>query len=180
MDNIKDFVSSILMGNNTQAKELFGNLASERAMERLAERKQEIAQNLFQTEETIHEEQIDELSADTLEKYKKRAGVDYARKRLDNDEVGAEKRRKGYKLAKTKLNDPRERDDIDVVESVELDERAVSQQQQKFMGMVYAAKKGMEPASSEVAKAAAGMTTKQAKDYAATKHEGLPKKVKQD
>lgn len=53
-------------------------------------------------------------------------------------------------------------------------EKAVSRAQQKFMGMVYAAKKGEKPASSEVAKAAEGMTEKEAKKYAKTKHEGLP------
>jgi len=56
-----------------------------------------------------------------------------------------------------------------------LEEKALSKQQQKFMGMVYAVKKGkMEAPSPEVAKAAAGMTTQQAKDFAKTKHKGLP------
>ena len=53
-------------------------------------------------------------------------------------------------------------------------EKAVSTAQQKFMGMVYAAKKGAKPASPEVAKAAAGMSKKEAKKFAKTKHEGLP------
>jgi hypothetical protein len=53
-------------------------------------------------------------------------------------------------------------------------EKAVSQAQQKFMGMVYAAKKGAKPASPEVAKAAEGMSKKEAKKFAKTKHEGLP------
>jgi hypothetical protein len=53
-------------------------------------------------------------------------------------------------------------------------EKAVSRAQQKFMGMVYAAKKGEKPASPEVAKAAAGMSKKEAKKFAKTKHEGLP------
>ena len=56
-----------------------------------------------------------------------------------------------------------------------LQEKALSKQQQKFMGMVYAVKKGeMEAPSPEVAKAAAGMTKQQAKDFAKTKHNGLP------
>jgi hypothetical protein len=42
------------------------------------------------------------------------------------------------------------------------------------MGMVYAAKKGKKPASSEVAKAAADMSEKEAKKFAKTKHKGLP------
>jgi hypothetical protein len=59
-------------------------------------------------------------------------------------------------------------------------EKAVSQAQQRFMGMVYAAKKGEKPASPEVAKAAEGMSEKEAKKFAKTKHEGLPEKVKEE
>jgi len=55
-------------------------------------------------------------------------------------------------------------------------EKAVSKAQQKFMGMVYAAKKGEMPASPEVAKAAAGMSKKEAKKFATTSHKGLPEK----
>jgi hypothetical protein len=58
-----------------------------------------------------------------------------------------------------------------------VDEKAVSKAQQKFMGMVYAAKKGETPAGPEVAKAAKGMSKKAAKDYASTKHKGKPEHV---
>jgi hypothetical protein len=58
-------------------------------------------------------------------------------------------------------------------------EKAVSKKQQKFMGMVHAAKKGERPASKEVAKAAKGMGKKDAEDFAKTKHKGLPEKVKE-
>jgi hypothetical protein len=58
-----------------------------------------------------------------------------------------------------------------------IDEKAKSKAQQKFMGMVYAAKKGEKPASPEVAKVAKGMSKKSAKDYAATKHKGKPDHV---
>lgn len=62
-------------------------------------------------------------------------------------------------------------------EETQLDEKALSKAQQRFMGMVYATKKGeMEAPSPEVAKAAAGMTKQQAKDFAKTKHKGLPQK----
>jgi hypothetical protein len=61
----------------------------------------------------------------------------------------------------------------------ELQEKAKSTAQQKFMGMVYAAKKGETPASSDVAKAAAGMSKQSAKDYAQTKHKGLPGHVEE-
>ncbi len=57
-------------------------------------------------------------------------------------------------------------------------EKAVSKAQQKFMGMVHATKKGKKPASKEVAKAAKGMSAKDAEDFAATKHKGLPEKKK--
>jgi hypothetical protein len=56
----------------------------------------------------------------------------------------------------------------------QIDEKAVSKKQQRFMGMVYAAKKGEAPASTEVSKAAAGMSKKDAKDFASTKHKKLP------
>jgi len=57
-----------------------------------------------------------------------------------------------------------------------IEEKALSKAQQRFMGMVYAAKKGETPASPEVAKAASGMSKKAAKDFAGTKHKGLPEK----
>jgi len=56
---------------------------------------------------------------------------------------------------------------------------AVSKAQQRFMGMVHAVKKGDMPAPSpEVAQAAASMKKKDAKDFASTKHKGLPEKKK--
>jgi len=54
---------------------------------------------------------------------------------------------------------------------------AVSKAQQRFMGMVHAVKKGeMAAPSPEVAKAASSMKKKDAKDFASTKHKGLPDK----
>ena len=59
-----------------------------------------------------------------------------------------------------------------------VNEKAVSQQQQKFMGMVHAYKKGdMEKVPASVKKAAKSMTKGEAEDFASTKHKGLPKKV---
>ena len=55
--------------------------------------------------------------------------------------------------------------------------------QQKLMGMAYALKKGdMDPsdASDEVKDLANNMTLQQLKDFASTKHEGLPDHVKED
>jgi hypothetical protein len=59
-----------------------------------------------------------------------------------------------------------------------LSEKAVSKKQQKFMGMVHAAQKGEKPASKEVAKVAKDMGKKDARDFASTKHKGLPEKKK--
>jgi len=58
---------------------------------------------------------------------------------------------------------------------------AQSKAQQRFMGMVHAAQKGeLENPSKEVEKAADSMNKKDAKDFASTKHKGLPNHVKQE
>ena len=57
-----------------------------------------------------------------------------------------------------------------------IQEKASSKAQQRFMGMVYAAKKGEKAASPEVKKAAQNMSKEEAKEYASTKHKGLPEK----
>jgi len=62
-------------------------------------------------------------------------------------------------------------------------EKAMSKSQQRFMGMVYARKKGemkKGEASPEVEASAKGMTKKEAKKFAKTKHKGLPEKVKEE
>ena len=61
---------------------------------------------------------------------------------------------------------------------MELKEKAVSKKQQRFFGMVRAAQKGEGAASPEVAKVAGEISKKDAKDFAKTKHKGLPEKVK--
>lgn len=56
---------------------------------------------------------------------------------------------------------------------------AKSKQQQKFMGRVYAYKQGKKKgASSAIKRAAKSMTKKQVKEFAGTKHKGLPKRKK--
>lgn len=64
--------------------------------------------------------------------------------------------------------------------SQRLEEKAKSKAQQRFMGMVYAAKKGEKPASKEVADVAKGMSKSDAKDYASTKHKGKPEHVEKE
>ena len=67
------------------------------------------------------------------------------------------------------------------LEGETLDEKALSKSQQRFMGMVYSYLKGEMPnASDEVKKAAKGMSKKDAKKYASTKHAKLPEKVISD
>jgi hypothetical protein len=59
-------------------------------------------------------------------------------------------------------------------------EKAVSKQQQKFMGMARAMQKGekIKGASKELKKVARTMKPKDTEDFAKTKHKGLPDKVK--
>lgn len=64
---------------------------------------------------------------------------------------------------------------------------AKSKSQQRLMGMVHAYKKGELKTSDidpdlrkKVKKIAGGMKNKSAKDFAKTKHKGLPEKVKED
>ena len=60
-----------------------------------------------------------------------------------------------------------------------ISEKAVSKKQQRFFGMVRAAQKGeMENPSPEVAKVAATAKRSDVKDFAKTKHKGLPMKKK--
>ena len=54
---------------------------------------------------------------------------------------------------------------------------AVSQKQRNLYGRVRAIQKGeMAPTTPETAKAAADMKKKDVKDFASTKHKGLPEK----
>ena len=60
---------------------------------------------------------------------------------------------------------------------------SVSKAQQRFMGLVHAYKKGEVPASKvskAVKDAAKSMKKKSAKDFAKTKHKGLPNKVRSE
>ena len=56
---------------------------------------------------------------------------------------------------------------------------AVSKKQQRFFGIVRAIQKGeMAPTTPETAEVAASMKKKDVKDFASTKHKGLPEKKK--
>ena len=62
----------------------------------------------------------------------------------------------------------------------EIEEKSVSQQQQKLMGLALSVKKGDTPkskVSNKIKKVAKSMSKKDLEDFASTKHKGLPKKV---
>ena len=73
-----------------------------------------------------------------------------------------------------------DRDYSGVVNLNILQEKAVSKQQQKFFGLVRAIQKGEASGSPEAEKAAQDMSKKDVKDFASTKHKGLPKKVQSE
>ena len=68
----------------------------------------------------------------------------------------------------------------DKLDEVDLEEKAVSRAQQRFMGMAHAMQKGekIPGASKELKKVARGMKKGDVEDFAKTKHKGLPEKVK--
>ncbi len=64
-----------------------------------------------------------------------------------------------------------------------LDEKATSEQQQKLFGLALSVKRGETPrseASAEVLKIVDDMSEKKIRDFAKTKHEGLPNKVEEE
>jgi hypothetical protein len=80
-----------------------------------------------------------------------------------------------YPAAKTK--DPKKLRKQKAMGEGYLAEKSLSRAQQRFFGMVRSEQEGkMKNASPEVKSAAQSMTKKQAHDFAATKHEGLPEK----
>jgi len=87
----------------------------------------------------------------------------------DTDSYSADKTKNPKKLRKQKA--------MGELGEGYIEEKSLSRAQQRFFGMVRAAQDGkMKSPSPEVAKAAKEMTTKQAHDFAATKHKGLPEK----
>lgn len=69
--------------------------------------------------------------------------------------------------------------DLDVDDNI-VNEKAKSKSQQRFMGMVHAIHKGKlnpDDVGGNVAKAAASMSKREVKDFATTKHKGLPEKL---
>lgn len=65
----------------------------------------------------------------------------------------------------------------------EIEEKSVSKQQQKIMGLALSVKRGDTPkseVSKEVLDMVDSMTEKELEDFASTKHKGLPKKVSEE
>ena len=89
--------------------------------------------------------------------------------------LGTDKK-KNLHVQVANLDDRRYELNMYIEEVDNLEEKAMSVKQQRFMALVHKAKKGEKPASPEVAKAAEGMSEKDAKDFASTKHKGLPMK----
>lgn len=62
-------------------------------------------------------------------------------------------------------------------QGTEVTEKAVSKKQQQFFGIVRGMQKGEIPKKGEAGKKAKEMDPRDVKDFASTKHKGLPKKV---
>lgn len=103
---------------------------------------------------------------------------------VSEDDVEPLKPYKGQQTQDPKQVGPDSNDGMgnyqDGMDEGELEEKAVSKKQQKFMGLVKAYKEGdVEPSdvSKSVKDAAKSMTKKEVDDFASTKHTGLPNKV---
>ncbi len=67
-----------------------------------------------------------------------------------------------------------------VLEEESINEKSVSKSQQRFFGMVRACQEEGDCPSDEVSKAADSMKKSDVKDFAKTKHKGLPEKKKEE
>jgi hypothetical protein len=63
------------------------------------------------------------------------------------------------------------------ITAIPMDEKALSKKQQEFFGVVRNMQKGNTPKKGKAGEAAKEMSKKDVKDFASTKHKGLPKKV---
>lgn len=139
------------------------------------------ARDYIKSQREMDQEEMAEGSTGDYSAKKARAGKDIGKPgkqfakiaKSAGEKYGSKER--GEKVAGAVLAKLRAKEGVEPVE-----EKAVSKAQQKFMGMVHAAQKGEKPASKEVAKVAKSMSKKDAKDFAATKHKGLPEKKKKE
>lgn len=56
MENVKNFIDSIIQGNNSEAQQAFDDIIGNRIVDALEQRKQEIASSLFVTQQDVSEE----------------------------------------------------------------------------------------------------------------------------
>ena len=90
------------------------------------------------------------------------------------------KRTQNAKQVGPSTNDGQDNYGDGMSEESNLQEKAVSKQQQKIMGLALSVKRGDTPkskVSKSVQKMAKEMSKKELEDFASTKHKGLPKKV---
>ena len=112
-----------------------------------------------------------------LDNYEEDAFKNASTRELDESDFGTGMTKQEQHSKVKELLKSRHSGHSEVSESVSLTEKAKSKKQQQFFGMVDAAQKGKKPTSKKVGKAAKAMTTKAVKDFASTKHKGLPKHV---
>ena len=123
----------------------------------------------------LNESQINGLYSRLVEQTQKTGGVT----QTTSYEVTGVDPKKQY----TVTPDPKKPNTVNlkpVTEKTEIDEKAVSKQQQKLMGLALSVKKGDTPkskVSSKVKDMAKKMSKSDLEDFASTKHKGLPKKV---
>lgn len=114
-------------------------------------------------------------------KKKKKLTKSQKRERQESEEARENKNheREMFNLMK-KITESQLREIIRESITYILNEKAVSKSQQRFMGMVHAVQKGeldADEVGDSVAKAAKSMKKKDVKDFAETKHKGLPNHV---
>jgi len=108
-----------------------------------------------------------------LEGDKKKAFFDYIDKTYVGDHEEDDPTAEAYEVGTKEYTDHCKK----VTPGEEIEEKAVSQQQQKLMGLAYAVKKGdIEPPSAQIQKLADSMSLDELKKMAEGKHEDLPVK----
>jgi hypothetical protein len=71
------FIDQLGAGNASEAKNILNDILSTRAFESLDAKKIELARNMFNGSEIQEESELNELSKDTLDSYKKKARKEY-------------------------------------------------------------------------------------------------------
>ena len=125
-------------------------------------------------------ENLDDKRRANVQKQKQQSAQTVASAQKSQDSVRQTFARRAQAVAKAKQK-AKDRENLSreidrKVAAATRSEEAVSKKQQRFMGAVLHAKRTGEASTPEVAKAAGSMKTKDVKDFASTKHKGLPEK----